>query len=221
MSKPRRILDLFCCAGGAAMGYSRAGFEVVGIDKDPQPNYPFERHRRDALEVLADTGFLAGFDAIHASPTCQRKARVTAWRGRREDHPNTLTPTLTALRGMTVPYVVENVPEAADELRVDAVLCGTQFGLPIKRHRVFEIGNWSCFDFMQPCRCHRNPELLPFMHKGERAFADAMGCTWMSKREARQAIPPAFTEWIGRLLMQHLNRELVGSDTRPYPTEPS
>lgn len=88
-----RLLDLFCCAGGAAVGYHRAGFEIVGWDINPQPNYPYEFHQGDALDVLADTAYLNTFDAIHASPTCQRKARVTAWRGRREDHPNTLTPT--------------------------------------------------------------------------------------------------------------------------------
>jgi hypothetical protein len=81
--KPR-LLDLFCCAGGGARGYADAGFAVVGVDKEPQPNYPYEFHQVDALEVLEDREFLAGFDAIHASPTCQRKARVTAWRGRRE-----------------------------------------------------------------------------------------------------------------------------------------
>jgi hypothetical protein len=196
------LLDLFAGEGGAAYGYHQAGFDVVGVDERPMPRYPFEFHQGDALQFLADHGH--GFDAIHASPTCQRKARVTAWRGRREDHPNTLTPTLAALRAQPVPWVVENVPEAADELRPDYLLCGTQFGLPVRRHRIFERGNWTGYELMPPCQCYRNPRLLPFMHKGERAFADAMGCPWMTKIGGRQAVPPAFTRFVGEQLMAHL-----------------
>jgi DNA (cytosine-5)-methyltransferase 1 len=200
MSRPV-IVDLYCCAGGAAKGYHQAGFEVVGIDKEPQPNYPYEFIKGDALTVADKLMRSRDVAAWHASPTCQRKARVTAWRGNREDHPNTLTPTLAWLRSQPLPYVVENVPEAADELRPDFLLCGTQFGLNVRRHRIFEAGNWSPAHLVPPCQCHRNPRLLPFMHKGERAFADAMGCDWMTNREARQAIPPAFTRSIGELLL--------------------
>jgi DNA (cytosine-5)-methyltransferase 1 len=200
-----RLLDLFCGAGGAAAGYAAAGFRVIGVDKNPQPNYPYEFLRDDALAVLAEPDVLASYAAIHASPTCQRKARVTAWRGSRESHPNTLTPTLNALRALPdVPWVVENVPEAEDELRPDYRLCGTQFGLRVKRHRSFEIGNWAGFELLPPCQCYRNPRLIPFEHKDERAFADAMGCAWMTNLEGRQAIPPAFTEHIGRQLMADL-----------------
>jgi DNA (cytosine-5)-methyltransferase 1 len=199
-----RGLDLYCGAGGASVGYHRAGFEMVGVDKEPQPNYPFEFIRADALAVLRDRKFLSGFQFIHASPTCQRKCRVTAWRGRREDHPNTLTPTLRLLEELDIPWVVENVPEAADELRPDFLLCGTQFGLRVKRHRIFQRGNWDGYELLPSCRCYRNPDLVPFEHKDERAFADAMGCTWMTNLEGRQAIPPAFTEHIGRQAMAHL-----------------
>ena len=201
MSRPL-LFDYFCCQGGAGMGYHLAGFEVVGIDIEPQPRYPFEFIQADALEHIATHGNEA--DAIHASPTCQRKARVTAWRGNREDHPNTLTPTLELLRGMNVPYVVENVPEAGDELRADFQLCGTQFGLGVRRHRIFERGNWDSYQLLPPCYCHRNRDLVPFEHKNERAFADAMGCTWMSNLGGRQAIPPAMTEWIGTQLIDQL-----------------
>lgn len=197
----RRLLDLFCCAGGAAMGYHQAGFDIVGVDIEPQPRYPFEFIQADALDVLADRDFLARFDAIHASPTCQNRARVTAWRGSREDHPDTLTPTLRLLDAISIPWVVENVPEAVPPLRPDYRLCGTQFGLAVKRHRVFQRGNWSAFELMPPCQCYKNPRLLPFMHKDERAYADAMGCTWMSKEAARQAVPPAYTEHIGAQLI--------------------
>jgi DNA (cytosine-5)-methyltransferase 1 len=195
-----KLLDLFSGAGGAARGYQLAGWHVTGVDTAPQPRYAGDEfHRADALTFPLD-----GYDAIHASPTCFRWARVTAWRGNRDDHPDTLTPTLARLATVDVPWVVENVPEAADRLRPDYLLCGTQFGLQVRRHRIFQAGNWSVYELMPPCRCYRNRRLLPFVHKGERAFADAMDCTWMTKIEARQAIPPAYTRHIGGQLMAYL-----------------
>lgn len=188
--KPR-LLDLFCGAGGAAVGYHRAGFEVIGIDIRPQPHYPFEFHQGDAL-----TWSLDGFDAIHASPPCQGFARVTEWRGSRNHWPDLLTPTLDRLRAQSTPWVVENVPEA---IRYpDWILCGSAFGLPVRRHRHFLMEPPS-FALLPPCRHH---ELRPFMHKHERAYADALGCGWMTSREAREAIPPAYTEWIGARLLE-------------------
>jgi DNA (cytosine-5)-methyltransferase 1 len=192
------------------MGYSLAGIEMVGVDINPQPHYPFEFIQADALEVLRDREFLAGFDVIVASPTCQTWARATAWRGARSDHPDLLTPTLALLAQVEQPWVVENVPEAvwAGALRADYELCGTQFGLRVRRHRAFQVGNWTppAFD-LPPHNCHRNPDVLPFMHKGERAYADAMGCTWMNNKEGRQAVPPAYTEFVGRHLMAALKEE--------------
>lgn len=212
MKRPR-LLDLFSGAGGAAKGYADAGFEVVGVDIKAQPRYPYEFYQADAVELLTTlidnwpTGEvlppLDSFAAIHANPTCQTKSRATAWRGRRENHPDTLTPTLRLLADVPLPWVTENVPEAAwdNTMRADLLLCGSQFGLNVKRHRVFQLGGWQAYELMQPCR-HRG--LLPFMHKGERAYADAMGCTWMNKHEARQAIPPAYTRWIGERLLANL-----------------
>jgi DNA (cytosine-5)-methyltransferase 1 len=199
-----RLLDTYCCGGGCSKGYHDAGFDVVGVDIEPQPHYPFEFIRADALEVLADHDFLAQFDAIHASPTCQHFSRATAWRGSRDDHPDLLTPTLALLAQTRIPWIVENVPEACPPLRPDYRLCGTQFGLNVRRHRIFQRGNWTAFELMPPCQCYRNPRLLPFEHKDERAFADAMGCTWMDKTTARQAIPPAYTEFIGTQLLASL-----------------
>ena len=203
MSRPR-LLDLYSGAGGCGVGYDLAGFDVTGLDKATQPNYPFRFIQGDALEALADREFLAQFSAIHASPTCQTFARVTAWRGSRADHPDLLTPTLALLAEVSIPWVVENVPEACPPLRPDYMLCGTQFGLNVRRHRAFMRGNWSAYELMPSCQCYLNPRLVPFEHKDERAFADAMGCTWMSGKEGRQAIPPAFTEHIGRALIDHL-----------------
>jgi len=196
-----RLLDLFCGAGGAAVGYHRAGFEVIGVDIEPQPHYPFEFVQADAFMALTAMchGEFGPIAAVHASPVCLTFARVTAWRGRRENHPDTLTPALRWLHTTGLPWVIENVPEAP--LRRDYILCGSQFGLNVRRHRVFQT-SWGGVQFGSPCNHHR--QLLPFIHKGERAYADAMGCDWMTKEEARQAIPPAYTEYLGGLLMEHL-----------------
>lgn len=173
------------------MGYHRAGFDVVGVDIEPQPHYPFEFVQADALTYPLD-----GFDAIHASPPCQGYANVTKWTGRQEDHPALIAPMRDRLERTGLPWVIENV--RTKELRSAIVLCGSQFGLPIRRHRYFE-SNVALPWFMEPCR-HRSTDLA-FEHKGERAYADAMGCTWMSSVEARQAIPPAYAEWIGQRLL--------------------
>lgn len=205
--KPRHV-EFYCGAGGAAMGYHRAGFEVTGVDLHPQPRFPFEFVQADALELLSDPTFLARFDTIGAAPTCQSFAAVTDWRGSRDDHPDLLTPTLALLEHVDQPWVVENVPEAAEwgPLRADWLLCGTQFGLRVKRHRAFQAGNWTPpFELLPPCHCRASRRgLIPFDHSDERAFADAMGCRWMTAHEGRQAIPPAYTEHIGRALLAHL-----------------
>lgn len=199
MSRPR-LLDLFCGEGGASIGYYKAGFDVVGVDIKPMSRYPLEFHRADALTFLAEHWH--EFDAIAASPTCQTRSRATAWRGRRENHPDLLTPTLQALDELPLPYVVENVPEAVTDgtMRPDFRLCGTQFGLQVRRHRVFQCGNWAGFQLLPPCQCHGRSDLVPFNHTDELAYADAMGCHWMSVHGGRQAIPPAYTEHIGRAL---------------------
>ncbi|MFH8696739.1 DNA cytosine methyltransferase [Streptomyces chartreusis] len=182
-----RLLDLCCGAGGLSMGYYLAGFDVVGVDNRPQPNYPFTFHQADALTFPLD-----GFDLVHASWPCQHFAKVTAWRGSRADHPDLLAPGRTRLEASGIPWVIENVPEAP--LRPDYLLCGTQFGLSVRRHRVFETSWGGGGDLVAPCWHHKG--LLAFAHKGERAYADAMGCTWMTNLEARQAVPPAYSQWI-------------------------
>lgn len=201
MTARPRLLELFCGPGGAARGYQRAGFFVVGVDIEPQPNYCGDEFiQADAMAVLwQGDGWQQDYDAVHASPPCQAYANVTGWRGKRSDHPDLLEPTIELLRTSGLPWVVENVPEARTQWSV--VLCGSQFGLTVKRHRGF-LTSWPLFSMMPPCVGHRG--LRPFMHKGERAYADAMGCDWMNKTEARQAIPPAFTEYIGTQLLAHL-----------------
>jgi hypothetical protein len=206
MTRPR-LLDLFAGAGGAAVGYARAGFDVVGVDICPQPHYPFEVHQADAL-----TFPLEEFAAIHASPPCQRWANVTAWRGEQANHPDLLGPIRARLLAEArVPWVIENVPEAP--IRRDHLLCGSMFGLKVKRHRVFETSWGGPTELQVPCGSHHR--LLPFMHKGERAYADAMGCTWMTKEEAREAIPPAYTEFVGRLILHA--HQVPGAAGTPAP----
>ena len=206
--KPR-LLDLFCGAGGAAKGYQRAGFYVVGVDNRPQPRYCGDDFfQADALETVrwildggeTPGGPLDGFDAIHASPPCQHYSRATAWRGSRADHPDLIAPTRDLLEATGLPYVIENVEAARHELVDPVMICGDDVGLPIYRRRYFE-ANWPLAVF---ALANQHGQRLPFMHKGERAYADAMDCDWMSNREARQAIPPAYTELIGHQLMQHL-----------------
>ena len=132
-----RLLDLFCGAGGAAMGYHRAGFEVVGVDIKPQPHYPFEFHQADALTYPLD-----GFDVIHASPPCQRWSMYSRNLGTWESFPDLITPLRPLLRASGRPYVSENVEGAP---LTGIRLCGSAFGLPVlddrtylRRHRIFE-----------------------------------------------------------------------------------
>lgn len=201
MSRPK-LLDLFCGGGGCSVGYDRAGFDVTGVDIQDHPEHPYNLIVADALEVLEDGPFLSEFDAIHASPPCQRYAGVTSWRGNQADHPDLIPPVRAALQAWGGPWVIENVPGAP--VRADFLLCGSMFGLRVRRHRIFETSGWHAdtYQLNRPCD-HRG--LLPFMHKGERAYADAMGCTWMSSKVAREAIPPAYTEHIGTQLIDSLS----------------
>lgn len=152
-----KLLDLFCGLGGASMGYSRAGFDVVGVDLKPQPHYPFEFVQADALELLSvlidgrayesDLN-LGSFAAIHASPPCQRFSQLMIRWGdeRRDEHPDLVEPTRLLLRATRLPYIIENVPQAP--LLDPVVLCGSMFGLgardddgnfrQLRRHRLFE-----------------------------------------------------------------------------------
>jgi DNA (cytosine-5)-methyltransferase 1 len=199
-----RVLDLCCGAGGLGMGYYLAGFDVVGVDINPQPNYPFAFVQADALEYCADTGH--AFDLVHGSWPCERYATVTRWRGNPDDHPALIGPGREVMQATGRPWVMENVPETATAglLRPDYLLCGTQFGLSVRRHRAFETSWGGGGDLVPPCWHHKG--LLAFAHKGERAYADAMGCTWMTNLEARKAVPPAYAQWIGAQFLAQAGR---------------
>ncbi len=201
--KPR-LLDLFCGAGGAARGYQQAGFYVVGVDINPQPRYAGDEfHRADAMTFPLD-----GFDVIHASPPCQHYANVTRWRGDQNDHLDLVDLIIERMENSRLPWILENVPGAP--FVPQFVLCGSMFGLRVRRHRWF-VTSWNAFALVPRCE---HQVLLPFMHKGERAYADATECQWMSSIEARQAIPPAYTQFIGEQLISALSVGSVG-DTQP------
>ncbi len=204
-----RLLDLFCGAGGAGMGYYRAGFEVVGVDIKPMPRYPFEFHQADALEFLAEHGH--EFDAIHASPPCQRYSIFSRNLGLADQHPDLIAPTRDRLARAGKPYVIENV--AGAPLDSPAMLCGSWFGLQTWRHRYFES---TIFLWSTPCR-HVGIGIpvygggTPQWHRKKygRNVTDAekrsaMGIDWMNRKELSQAIPPAYTEFIGEQLIRAL-----------------
>lgn len=229
-----RLLDLFCGAGGAAMGYHRAGFEVVGVDIKPQPRYPFEFHQADALEFLREHGH--EFDAIHASPPCQKFTALRTMPNAKE-HPDLVAPTRELLIATGKPYIIENVPGAP--LDHPVVLCGSAFGLgtgdaELRRHRLFET-NWT-LGLVPPCQHYSRGRAIGVYgghgrdrrrirpatvsvtgHAGGRSVrdgtqqfstverAEAMGIDWMTGAELSQAIPPAYTEFIGRRLREELD----------------
>ena len=209
MARPR-LLDLFCCAGGAAAGYANAGFEVVGVDIEDQPDYPYEFHRADALTFPLD-----GFDAIHASPPCQGYSTKTMDKDR---HPKLIAPIRERLARAGVPYVIENVDGAKHELRNPFRLCGSSFGLRVRRHRWFESNvmvlappcdhAWQDadkrFDLYDHGRWFKSGVVHVFGTgggKGAEHWAEAMGIDWTDRAHMAEAIPPAYTEFIGRELM--------------------
>jgi DNA (cytosine-5)-methyltransferase 1 len=211
-----RLLDLFCGAGGAAMGYHRAGFEVVGVDTKPQPNYPFEFYQANALDFPLD-----GFDMIHASPPCQAYSCMKAlWPEKKYD--DLVGYIREKLTESGLPYIIENVPGAP--LIAPIKLCGSMFDLgagpyALRRHRMFECS----FHVNQPkcshtkgkpvigvygdhVRCSRRNGDLP-MALGKPLADEAMGIDWMNWRELTQSIPPAYTEFLGRHALAFLGKE--------------
>ena len=197
-----RALDLFCGAGGCSVGYSRAGFEVVGVDLEPMKDYPFEFHKGDAVEFVLKHGH--EFDLIHASPPCQAHSAMQHIHKNPNDHPRLIEPTRDALIAIGKPYVIENV--VGSPLFSPVTLCGTMFGLRIIRHRLFEMS--FPVDVLLP-PCNHSDVYDPWHGKvGERSaerFRKAMGIDWMTdagggrrKGTLGLAIPPAYTEWIGR-----------------------
>ena len=207
-----KLLDLFCGAGGAGMGYHQAGFDVVGVDCEPQPNYPFDFYQGDALAYLLEYGH--EFDAIHASPPCQGYSALgKGTNANSHKHPKFIDSTRQLLKATGLPYVIENVPQSPLENRI--TLCGEMFGLGVIRHRWFE----SNVLVMQPEHIpHRGlvrgwrhgkmqdgPYLAVYGRGGYKGTLDewrrAMGIDWMTRvAEFNNAIPPAYTKYMGQWL---------------------
>lgn len=222
-----KLLDLFCKAGGCSEGYRRAGFtEIIGVDIEPQVNYPFQFIQMDAIEFLR-TQDLSSFDVIHASPPCQRFSGVQALSKARnnsyKEHPDLIAPTRELLQKSGKPYVIENVVGAP--LIAPITLCGAMFeGLRVYRHRLFEsnvpltaprhephndstpsAGNGvSPKGFISVCgtggvKGMNSKEIIAY-------WSMAMGINWMTRKELAQAIPPAYTEHVGKQIIEYLNR---------------
>lgn len=216
-----RLLDLFCYDGGAGMGYHRAGFDVVGVDIEPRPRYPFDFMQGDALMVFETPAWIVTFDAIHASPPCQRYSDLARRNGNADEWPDLIPEVRRLLERTGLPYIIENVEGAP---LVDPVtLCGTMFPETfVIRHRLFET-NWP---LNPPAEHPRHP--LVFTHDKRKAHYGkldqntsyvqvtgggnatiankrrAMGMPWASGGGCNEAIPPAYTEFIGRQLIEHI-----------------
>ncbi|MFJ2301473.1 DNA methylase [Streptomyces sp. NPDC087787] len=214
------LLDLFSCAGGAATGYARAGFAVDGCDIADRSNYPFPYHRGDALEYLAAliaSGGIRRYAFVHASPPCQHGCALTvgtnASQGWGRSHVDLVGATRTLLDATGLPYVIEQ-PNGRAEIRKDLTLCGEMFGLGVIRHRNFELGGWTT---TQPAhiahrgrvrgyrhgRFYDGPYVAAYGNGGGKPSVPelqaAMGIDWTDVREElTEAIPPAYTEHIGR-----------------------
>lgn len=210
-----RLLDLYCKAGGASKGYADAGFEVVGIDIKKQKRYPYEFIQADCLEILQDLDYLRTFDAIAASPPCQTHSRTQHLRnaqGKGTDKVDLIPQTRAALIESGVPYVIENVPGAP--LINPVQMCGSYFGLKVRRHRLFEsnlklIGS-GCKHKEQGKPVGIYGSMRDEIPKGGHTAKtieearDAMGIDWMIWGELVEAIPPVYTKSIGKQLIDLL-----------------
>jgi DNA (cytosine-5)-methyltransferase 1 len=217
--KKVKLLDLFCGAGGCAMGYWRAGYhDITGIDHRYQKRYPFDFVQADVFEWCAEND-LSQFDLIHASPPCQKYTRMNRGllqaQGKNKDHPDYIDIVRKILKDL--PHVIENVP--GSPLENTFLLCGSMFGLLVRRHRLFES---SYFIMVPDCQHEKQKGDFPALHrlqgksnvvgcyghgrgKGDNIalWKKAMGITWMNRPELTEAIPPAYTEWIGKQIINY------------------
>lgn len=217
MSRPK-LLDLFAGAGGAGVGYHRAGFDVIGVDIAQHNDYPYGLFIADAISFLDEWANIIPkqFDAIHASPPCPRYSVATPAKNR-DDHPDLIEPVREWLNRLGLPYVIENVP--GSPLIEPTMLCGSMFGLQVRRHRLFE----TSFDMPQPACQHKGQTVFGvYGQHGDKQGAvtrpngtsrgtkardaahaqEVLGIPWMTKWEdLADAIPPAYTEFVGGHLL--------------------
>lgn len=229
MERKYKLLDLFCCAGGCAKGYHDAGFEVIGVDIVDRPNYPYEFIKADALEVLKDIEFISQFDAIHASPPCQCYSKLKYLSGNvekwEEEHVDLVSPTRELLMKTGKPYVIENVE--GSPLINPIKLCGSQFenmytqrprlfesnihlrkpDTPVVRHKTLKLGQGFAEDGYITVAGTRPPrgmnEVQTKLYYG---FALG-GIDWMSLEELTQAIPPVYTCFLGKQIIEYLDNQ--------------
>lgn len=212
-----KLLDLYCKQGGASTGYAQAGFEVVGVDIAKQKRYPFTFIQADALEILQDLEFIEQFDVIAASPPCQTHSITQHLRnaqGKTTKKIDLLPQTREALKATSKPYIIENVPGAP---MFDAVICcGSAFGLKVRRHRQFE-SNVKLIGTICDHKTQGRPvgvygsmrDNIPnggrTAHSLEEA-REAMGIDYMLWSDLVEAIPPAYTEYLGKQIWQALKK---------------
>jgi len=203
-----RLLDLFCGGGGASAGYAMAGYEVTGVDLKNQTSYPFTFIQKDAMKVLADVEFLSQFDVIHASPPCQvftRARHLMKAQGNSTSKPDLVEAVRDALRSWGGTYVIENVVGAPIQ---GIILCGSSFGLKVRRHRLFEsnleLQGTACYHKQQgkPVGIYGSMrDEIPGGGQTAKTMPEAeqaMGIDWMIWGELVESIPPAYTEYIGK-----------------------
>lgn len=219
-----RVLDLYCGQGGASVGYHLAGFDVIGVDIKPQPQYPFPFIQGDSLAVLHDERLLSEIDVIHASPPCQSQSQLRFLTGKTNQ--DLLTPTLELLFDLDdIPWVVENVA-TTDKMPASIVLCGTHFNLGaagriLRRHRRFS----ASFPLPDPgpCWCSGKPSGGVYGHLSTmgmlRGYSfranearEAMSIDWMSRQGLAQAIPPDYTRWIAEHIVNRYFPWLASRD---------
>ena len=207
-----RLLDLYCKAGGASKGYQLAGFEVIGVDIKKQKRYPYEFIQADCLELMKDMDFLKSFDVITASPPCQTHSITQHLRnaqGKSTDKIDLIPQTREALVASGKPYVIENVP--GSPLINPILMCGSAFELKVRRHRLFEsnikLTSSICNHKEQgkPVGIYGSmrDEIPGGGHtaKSIEQAREAMGIDWMIWGELVEAIPPVYTETIGKQIL--------------------
>lgn len=216
LSAPR-LLDLFCKAGGASHGYALAGFDVTGVDIAKQRRYPYTFIQADALDILADVDYLRTFDVLAASPPCQTHSRTRHLRdaqGKTTTKVDLIPQTRAGLTAAGRPYVIENVPGAP--LQNPITLCGSSFGLAVRRHRLFESSHalmgLPCDHASQGRPVGVYGSMRDDIPKGGRTAntieqaRTAMGIDWMIWSELVEAIPPAYTLHLGTQLLTEVNQ---------------
>lgn len=214
-----RLLDLFGGGGGAGWGYVLAGFDVTSVDLHTRQGLPQSPHfhhvKADALDLLLDVDYLRTFDALHGSPPCQTETALVELRkaqGKSTDKVNLIPETRAGFEASGLPYVIENVPRSS--VRPDVILCGSSFGLKVRRHRWFE-SNVAMFGL--PCdHAAQGRPVGVYGSKGDdipsggstartlEEGREAMGIPWMSWSALVEAIPPAYTEHLGLQLIDHV-----------------